>query len=339
MVDGEGKAGESHEGVAGKYHAPRETRHDISAFATTDIELLGAVFKAIEERCTGSAACHLGLIHLGEILGIYRAYTGREYYRLAFLDGNFEITGHPEVLAVWHAALKVFHIFDTIVPVGFVDPSGLAVKLHVESRIAFIETSADTVLYMLDVAVDCVVGDAEAVYLSESQERTEAQCRVGVGLHKSIADQDSVFMADKNFLLGEDHATHAISHARHFLAVELTDILVAGRAVYAALIAVYTQIERRTVLNHSLVEARKQHMRLVVHLLNGYHEQTMLFAGITTHQRGAVICTRTVGAEHLFGERLVQVDEQILIKFKITHFGFRIIITGIDVFMRKQLEK
>ena len=59
-----------------------------------------------------------------------------------------------------------------------------------------------------------------------------------MGIHKSVADQKTVFMGDENFLFGENHSTDAISGAGHALTVELADVLVTVGAVDATLIAV-----------------------------------------------------------------------------------------------------
>ena len=142
-----------------------------------------------------------------------------------------------------------------------------------------------------------------------------------MGLNQGVADQNSVFLGDEDFFFGQDHAAHAVGHARHVLAVELTDVLVAVGAVDAALVAVDAQIERSTVLDHSLVERRQHHVRAVVHFRNGNHQQAVLLAGVAAHQTRAVICPRLIRAQHLFRERLVKINQQVLIKFQVTHIG------------------
>lgn len=45
----------------------------------------------------------------------------------------------------------------------------------------------------------------------------------------------------------------------------------------------------------------------------------MLFPCVTPHNRGAMISTRFIGAEHLLWQALLQIDHEILVKFKVTH--------------------
>ena len=140
-----------------------------------------------------------------------------------------------------------------------------------------------------------------------------------MGFDKGVTDENSVFLADKNLILRENHTSYTVGHAWHVLTIELADILVACRRVYAALIAVYAKVERSSMLNHCLVETRQHHMRFIVHTFDRNHQQTMLFTCVASYQSGAMICTGLIGTQHLLSKRLVQVYEQVLIKFKITH--------------------
>ena len=133
-------------------------------------------------------------------------------------------------------------------------------------------------------------------------------------LNEGVAYENAVFLGDEDFLFCEDNATHAVGHAWHTLAVELTDILVAVGRIHTAAVAVNAQIERRPVLNNRLVEARKKHMVLSAHRIDWNNQQAVLLARVAAHQCGAVVGSGTVGAQHFLGERLVQVDEKVLIK-------------------------
>ena len=150
-----------------------------------------------------------------------------------------------------------------------------------------------------------------------------------MSLYKGVAYEDSVFVAYEYFFLGKNYASHAVCHAGNALAVKLTYILVPVGAVDAATVAVKAEVERCAVLYHGFVEARQQHVRLVAHSFYRYHQQSVLFAGVASGQGGAVVCTHAVSAEHLLRQRLFQVYEQILIEFKITHFGFRLVRYGV----------
>ena len=126
-------------------------------------------------------------------------------------------------------------------------------------------------------------------------------------------------MRDEDFLFGENHASDAEGKCRHGLAVEFTDILVAVGTENIVAILMKAHIERSAMLDHRLVEARKEHVGLIVHFRNGDHEQTVLLAGVAASYGGAMVSPRLVGAEHFFGKRLLQVDHKGLVKFKITH--------------------
>ena len=45
----------------------------------------------------------------------------------------------------------------------------------------------------------------------------------------------------------------------------------------------------------------------------------MLFAGVTSHKRGAVLSAGLVGAQHFFGKRLLEIDQEVLVKLEVTH--------------------
>ena len=139
--------------------------------------------------------------------------------------------------------------------------------------------------------------------------------------NKSVADKNAVFLAYEDFFLGKDYAADAICHARHIFTIELSDILVASGRVYASLVAVDAEVERCAVLYYCLVEARQQYMRFIVHPFDWHHKESMLFAGVAADERCAVVCASLIRSQHLFRQRLVQVYEQVLIKFKITHIG------------------
>ena len=319
VVDGEGEARQRHERVAGQYGSPGEAREYIHAVTFLDVELLGRVLEAVEERRARCARLDFGLVHLLEAAGLHLAHAGREDDRLALADGYLEIAGHPQVLAVRHAALKVLDILDAVVPVGLIDPHGFVAELHVEGGVAVIQACGDAIVYRDYIAVDGVVGDAEGVALAEGQKGAEAQRRRRMGLDEGVAYQDAVLVGDEHLFLGEDDAADAVSDARHALAVKLAEIFMAVGAVNASLIAVDAEVEGRAVLYYGLVEARQQHMGLVAHLLYGDDEQAVLLARVATDECGAVVGARLVGAQHFFRQRLFQVDKQVLIKFKVTH--------------------
>ena len=64
----------------------------------------------------------------------------------------------------------------------------------------------------------------------------------------------------------------------------------------------YAEVERRAVLYHGFVKTREQDVWLVAEFRDGYHQQTVLLAGVAAHQRGAVICSGKIGAQHFLRE-------------------------------------
>ena len=49
----------------------------------------------------------------------------------------------------------------------------------------------------------------------------------------------------------------------------------------------------------------------------------MLFTGVAAYDRSAVVSARFVGAEHLFGQGLLQINHKAFVKFQITHIEIR----------------
>ena len=89
---------------------------------------------------------------------------------------------------------------------------------------------------------------------------------------------------------------------------------VSVRAVDAALIAVQTQIEGSAMLNHGLVERRQEHVGGILLVAQRNHQQAMLLAGVATHYCGTMISACLICAQHLLGERLLEVYHEVLIK-------------------------
>ena len=80
-------------------------------------------------------------------------------------------------------------------------------------------------------------------------------------------------------------------------------------AVDTATIAMQPEIEGRTMLYDGFVETRKHNMGLIAHAFDRNHQKAMLFAGIAARQRGAVVGSGLIRAEHFLRQRLVQVYE------------------------------
>ena len=73
-------------------------------------------------------------------------------------------------------------------------------------------------------------------------------------------------------------------------------------AIGATLVAVQSQVERRSVLYDRLVERGQQHVVAVVERWDGNDQQAVLLAGVAANNGGAVIGPRLIGAQHLLGQ-------------------------------------
>lgn len=124
------------------------------------------------------------------------------------------------------------------------------------------------------------------------------RCR-RMGLHKGVAYEYTIFVSDENLFFGEYDASYAVGGARNALAVKFADVFVAVGAVYSAFVAMNSEIERCSVLYHRLVKRRQEYMRTVAHLGYGYHQKSVLLTGIAPYKRGAMVCSGTIGAQHL----------------------------------------
>ena len=302
VVYRQGAARQSDELVTGADLEPGIAGQQVVTLLVGDVELLGAVLHAVIEARARCARLDLVFIHLGERAGVHLLDTCREDEGLALLDLDLEVAGHVQVLAVGDAALLVLGVLDVLVPVRVKHEAGLVVHLHVQGGIAVVHAGGDTVGHLLVVAAGDCIFHAQVIGVAEGQEGPELQRRCRVGIHQRVTDEDAVLVGDKDLLFLEDDAAHAIGGGGHAFAVILADVLVAVGAVGVTLVAVQSQVERRTVLDDGLVERGQQHMVVVVELGNRDDQQAMLLAGVAANDGGAVVGSRLVGSQHLFGQ-------------------------------------
>ena len=215
---------------------------------------------------------------------------------LALPNRHLEIAGHVEILVGGIAALLLFGIFHTAIPVGLEDELVLLRELHVEVGIARIHTGLDAVVHLVVLARSHRVLMCELAHGAECQERAEAKRCRRVGIDQRVADEDAVLVVLEEELLLQNHATHAVDGSWNLVTVKLTNVLVTLRTVVVALILVQAQIELCTMLNDGAVERREQYMVLVVEFRNRYDEQTVILANVAVDNRGTRIGSRTVGA-------------------------------------------
>ena len=90
-------------------------------------------------------------------------------------------------------------------------------------------------------------------------------------------------MMYESLLFLEDDAAYTVDSGRHALPVKLSDILVSLGTETVTRILVDTKVKLSAVLNHCLIERRKEHMILIVHLGDGDDEQSMVLSRIAVN--------------------------------------------------------
>ena len=304
----------------GDKHIPRPAlepriacQHIVLVFAMYD-ELMGAVHERIVEVIARRADTYLEVRQLSQRIGIYFLQTSRKDHTLALLDVELEVARHIQIFRACIAAFLLLRILQTSVPVGAEHELVLLVNLHKERRIAPVHASRDAVLYHIVVTVHSCVLVRKLSYTTESQEGLQPQCCFGMRIHKRVADDDAVLEVLEHHFPLQDDTTHAIDRCGHLQRVELADVLVAARTEVVAVVLVEAEVELSSVLNDGCVEAREQHMVLVVQLGHRHNQQSVVLARIAIHQRRAAVGSRAVRAQHLLRQRLPQVCHQRLIE-------------------------
>jgi hypothetical protein len=60
-------------------------------------------------------------------------------------------------------------------------------------------------------------------------------------------------------------------------------------------------------------------MRVVVSVAHGDYQQPVLLASVAVYNRRTMISARLIRPEHFFGEGMLKIYHQVLIKLEITH--------------------
>ena len=81
----------------------------------------------------------------------------------------------------------------------------------------------------------------------------------------------------------------------------------------------YAKVELLLVLDDGLIEARKQHVIVVVKLRLRHHQETVVFSCVAANHRGGEECAMCVGAQHFTVERKLQIDQFLFIPGNVTH--------------------
>ena len=112
------------------------------------------------------------------------------------------------------------------------------------------------------MAIEHTVGHTQGIGIAERKERAKLQCRIGMGFEQCISYKNAVLMRYKDFLFTEkDSPTCKFPYI--FMPVGAETI---------SLIFMQSQVEGRPVLYNGLIERRKQHMIIIVHLGNRNHQ-------------------------------------------------------------------
>ena len=306
--------------VAGPDFEPRVTSNDVMAVLGRNIKLLSTVFQAIIETRARRSALDFVFIHLGEGTRVDLAGTCREHNGLTLLDVDFKIPGHIKILGVGDATLLVLDILNAIVPMRIEYKTRLVIELHVEGGIPRIHARRNAVGRFLVFTTGHTVFYTQVVGVAESKKRAELQGSLGVSLDQRVTYQDAVFVGDEDLLSFQYHTAHAEGVGGHTLTIILTYILVSIRAEHITIVLVDAQVEGGTVLYHSLVERRQQHMVVVVELGHWDDQQPVLLARVAAHNSRTMISTRLISAQYLLVKRLLQINHQVLVKFQIAHY-------------------
>ena len=144
--------------------------------------------------------------------------------------------------------------------------------------------------------------------VAESEERFEADFGVAVGVNQCVADKDTRLALDKDFLLFEHHAAHAINKRRYGVGIKFGNILVTFRLIVVTLIFMQSQIEFVFMLDDCLVERRKQHMTSAVDLRQRANQHSVIFAIVAANQGCKRVCTRAVGPQNFFCQGILQIN-------------------------------
>ena len=271
------------------------------------MELVGGSHETVVEIVAGLAQGNLLLEETLQFAGLDGRCGGSEDDALSLLDGYLEIAGHVEVLVGGVAALLLFRVFHSPIPVGLEDKLVFLVKLHIEVGIAGVHTGADAVFHLVVLPAGHIVLVRKLSHGTEGEEGTEAQRGGTVGIDQRIADEDAVFIALEDGLALQQYSAHAVEHGGHHVAVELPDVFVAVGTVMVPLVFVESEVELGTVLNHRTVEGREQHMIFIVQFGYGNNEQTVVLARVAVGNGRTAVGSRSVCPQQFPTQRLLQV--------------------------------
>ena len=254
LADGKRDARHGDKHVTGATLEPRIAGKEIVLAVLLHLKLVGGVDEAVIEAVTAVEGGYFGVHEFAHLPRRNRCERSSEDDAIALLDRHFKITWYHEVFGRIIAALTLFRVIETAVPVGLMMPFCLMVELHVKVRITLIETHADTVFHGFEARVGSPVLVRPLPYAAESEERLEAQGRGRMGIEQGVADVETEGGGIVGNFLFQQHAAYAIHPSGHFLPLETYYILVTLRAIILALILMQSEVELCAVLDNRFVE-------------------------------------------------------------------------------------
>ena len=271
LVVGQRQTGQRDEHVSGATLEPGITGQHIVLRRAVNNELMGAVDQRVVEVVARRADLHLEVGQLRQLGGLDFAQSGREDHALALLNLELEVAGHVEILVGGVAALLLFGILHSVIPVGTVDELVVLVHLHIEPGIPGVETAGDAVLAAFVFTVGGIVLVSVFSHRAERQEGLQAQRRLRMAVDQGVTDDDAVLEMLKHLLSLEDHAAHSVERGGHLERIEFSDVLVTSGSEVVTAVFMQSQVEFCTMLYDRGVQRREQHVILIVQLRHRHH--------------------------------------------------------------------
>ena len=159
-------------------------------------------------------------------------------------------------------------------------------ELQVEPRVVLVELPRSAVLHEVHLTAGLVVLMRQHVDVTEGQERQHAQRDGHHGFAQGVTHKESCLRCGEDQLLVEHHIADAVGQLRHGVGGEVAKVFVATRSEDAIGVHVHAKMELLLVLNDGLVEARQQHMVVVVQLRLRHHQEAVVFSRVAANHRG-----------------------------------------------------
>ena len=202
------------------------------------IELMCRIYQTMIEIIPWSTNLRFKICYLFQLSGLYLRQPGGKDHTLAFLNLQFKITGHIEILIKGISSLQFFRILHSTIPIRLKNKIVFLVQLHVKLGITVIHTSFDTIRHFLIVPVHPCVFMCVLPHTTECQKWAELQSRFGMGVQKRITDDNAVFIMLKHLFFLQNYPSYTIDCSRHLITIKFSNVLMTIRTVIVPLILV-----------------------------------------------------------------------------------------------------